>query len=362
MNPRYISVLLPFVLAAPARAGVVTILTDRDQTLFESSIGCCSSGAGVYLYVGDLANGNINRGLVHFDVAGQVPAGSTIVSVRLDLNLSRSRVGAENMLLHRVLQDWGEAGSDSGSAGQTMSGLGAPAQAGDATWQHTSLPNAFWNNPGGDFVLQPSATVLMEGAAGIGTQSFESAGMVDDVQAWLDDPASNFGWMIRAEDEFVARSARRFDSRESGDPSITPRIEVHYTGPVGASYCVGAANSAGGGASISALGCTVAAQQSLTLRAEGLPARVPGLFYYSPTQVQNPFGDGFLCVGGVTSRIFPPTFADAAGVAQREIDFTLPSAGGIVSGADLNFQHWYRDPAAGMSGHNATDGLNIVFQ
>jgi len=350
-------------LGLPCEAGVVTILADRDQTLIESSTGCCSNGAGPYFFAGDRNGGGINRGLMHFDIAAAIPAGAAILEVRLDLNLSRSRAGTEVMALHRVQQDWGEGTSANGPPGPGATiGVGAPTTAGDATWIHAVAPNTFWANPGGDFDGSPSATSMMDGASGLGIQSFSSPTMVADVQAWLLDGASNFGWLLRAEDETSRRSARRFDSRESGDPSVTPRIEVVYSEALGSNYCVTSPNSAGTGATIAADGCSLASQQALTLRAAQLPARVPGLFFFSPSQVQTPLGDGFLCVGGATVSIYPPAFADGAGIVQRIVDFGTPAATTIVSGAALNFQFWYRDRAAAGAGHNLSDGLSVVFQ
>jgi hypothetical protein len=50
--------------------------------------------------------------------------------------LNRSRVGNRNVALHKVLADWGEAGSSG-------SGDGADSQTGDATWLHKFFSNQF---------------------------------------------------------------------------------------------------------------------------------------------------------------------------------------------------------------------------
>ncbi|MFT5050092.1 MAG: hypothetical protein ACI8QZ_001486, partial [Chlamydiales bacterium] len=258
---------------------------------------------------------------------------------------------------------WGEGSSATGAPGTGAAiGAGAPAVTADATWLHTFAPGSSWTHPGGDYDAVPSATSLMGGAAGVGPQSFSSATMTADAQAWLEDGAANFGWLLRAEDEAGSRSARRFDTRESGDPAITPRIEIVFSESLGSNYCVAAANSVGAGALISATGCLIASQQAFSLQASELPARAPGLFFFSPTQVQTPMGDGFLCVGGNSVGIYPPAFADNAGVVQRELNFATPAASTVISAADLNFQFWYRDRAAAGAGHNLSNGLNVIFQ
>jgi hypothetical protein len=52
--------------------------------------------------------------------------------------------------------------------------------------------------------------------------------MVADVQSWVADPASNFGWMI-AGDETFQQSAQRFHTSEH--PSNKPQLTVTYTVP-----------------------------------------------------------------------------------------------------------------------------------
>jgi hypothetical protein len=54
--------------------------------------------------------------------------------------------------------------------------------------------------------------------------------MQADVQGWLDHPATNFGWQIRADELQAPPSARRFGSRESATP---PVLTVIFTPPGG---------------------------------------------------------------------------------------------------------------------------------
>ena len=51
--------------------------------------------------------------------------------------------------------------------------------------------------------------------------------MVADAQSWLDNPASNFGWLVLG-DETGAATAKRFDTRESASPPILT-IEFRVT-------------------------------------------------------------------------------------------------------------------------------------
>ena len=123
-------------VAALARADTVTLEPSRDTTLFFSNQGRLANGAGGFLFVGRANSGLLHRTLVAFDVAGNIPSGSRIESVRLALNMSRTIVGATTVSLHRLLADWGEGPSNAiGNEGR-----GAVAEAGDATWLHTFSP------------------------------------------------------------------------------------------------------------------------------------------------------------------------------------------------------------------------------
>lgn len=201
----------------------IVIPPSKDASLYEEG-GGIANGAGQHLFCGDTAVGVTRRGLLAFDVAGSIPSGSTIDSVVLTLNLSRTRFGTNAVSIHRVTTNWSEGPSN--PIGQEGQGTGAAA--GDATWQHTNLPGAFWTNPGGDFGPVPSAT---QNVGGLGSYSWGStAGMVADVQDWLDNPASNFGWIVIG-NEGTVFSAKRFDTRQHPTASLRPRLTINYTPP-----------------------------------------------------------------------------------------------------------------------------------
>ena len=60
------------------------------------------------------------------------------------------------------------------------------------------------------------------------TYTWSGSGLVADVQAWVSNPASNFGWVIRG-NEITAGSAQRFNSRENS--SNPPQLTVTYQVP-----------------------------------------------------------------------------------------------------------------------------------
>src|SRR5690606_29351298 len=93
---------------------------------------------------------------------------------------------------------------------------------GDATWTARFYNTANWTTPGGDFVSTPSASQFISGS--FGNAVYSSTAMIEDVQAWVSNPGSNFGWILVAQDERGA--GVRFASRQ-GFPA--PTLLVDYT-------------------------------------------------------------------------------------------------------------------------------------
>jgi len=213
---------------AVARADMAAIPGNKDNTLYEQPSGLDSNGAGPHVYVGKtgLSGGNrLRRGLVTFDIAGNIPAGSTVTSVTLGLTLAnRAFQGNQTVSLHKVLASWGEGTSDAGDPG----GAGVNATLGDATWIHRFYNTVTWTSAGGDFVAAASASriVSTNGAYTWGS----TAQMVADVQSWLHDPDSNFGWIIRG-NEVASSTALRFSSKENSIAGSRPVLTMQYTPP-----------------------------------------------------------------------------------------------------------------------------------
>jgi hypothetical protein len=203
----------------------VSLEASKDNTLYENDTGAISNGAGAHVFVGRSGDNDLKRGLIQFDVtAGGIPAGSTVTSAVLNLNMSRTRAGSETVSLHRVSNDWGEGTSD---APQNEGG-GAAAASGDATWVHAFFPDQNWDSPGGDFAQTPSADTAV---AFQGTYQWgPTEAMAVDVQDWLDRPETNFGWLLLG-NESRNQTAKRFDSRQNAAAGNRPRLEIRYEPP-----------------------------------------------------------------------------------------------------------------------------------
>jgi hypothetical protein len=224
------------VLSDLAPAQTVQLTTSKDNTLFQPDLAG-DSGIGPQVFagrVGGFGGGvGLRRGVLAFDVAGSVPAGATVTGATLTLQCSHVPIAdasnTRTQRIRRATANWGEGTSDAGVNG----GTGAAPTAGDATWNHTFYPGSLWGSPGGDFSATVSSSV---GVTGTGSYVFPSTPqLVADVQDMLDNPGTNFGWVLSGE-EVTAGTARAFDSREAPTyplfNGVAPVLEVTYSASV----------------------------------------------------------------------------------------------------------------------------------
>lgn len=204
-----------------AQAQTVVLAPSRDNTLYQSENGEVSNGAGPHIFTGATRFRARRRALLAFDVAAQIPPGSRITRVSLTMNVSQTISGPTPVTLHRVTANWGEGTSNAGAAGD---GAGAPSTPNDATWVHTFFPDRRWTNAGGDFTAAADATSAVES----GRSAWEGGTMIARVQEWLDQPASNFGWIVIGFEEGQA-TAKRFDSREVPNATSRPSLTIEFT-------------------------------------------------------------------------------------------------------------------------------------
>lgn len=216
------ALLLPGVTAQTT----VNITANLDNTLYEDLTGSLSNGIGTSIFVGQTASADIRRALVRFNVAAVVPAGAAIVSASLRFNVAQSTAAVPlDVDIHACTRSWGEGTSAALGGG----GSGALATAGDATWLHRFWNTTPWSTPGGDFNPTPSATFSMP-TFGLATVD-ATPGLVADVQSWLNTPANNLGWLLKAQTEspLITSTARRLNSRESA--TNKPTLTVSYLMP-----------------------------------------------------------------------------------------------------------------------------------
>lgn len=206
--------------APPLWAAVATVGASKDTTLYEDAVGGLGGGKGSDFFLGrlgPLGNGALRRGAIAFDLA-TIPAGATITSLALNLTQVKGNGGPQPIDLHRLTKNWGEGNSTGGPQGTL-------AATNDATWTFNFFNSSTWTTPGGDFSPTISGTQTADFS---GPVTFASTPqMVADVQSWLNNPATNFGWIMIG-NEAVGQTAKEFASRDnfSGQPTLTVTYSV----------------------------------------------------------------------------------------------------------------------------------------
>ncbi|BCA57071.1 hypothetical protein W02_42110 [Nitrospira sp. KM1] len=217
--------LVALALGAPviAQADTVTLQAWHDATIFENAFqsggngATNSNGAGPGIFAGSNSNQSPRRGLLSFDVSS-IPTGATITGAQVQLTVGQiagsggSGSGGDQLTrtieLYKLNTDWGE-----GTTGNTATmiggtGQGFPGNPGDATWTDNKLTQSQWTTPGalGNTNGVASASTQIQGGLAVGgaqnqTFTWSSAQLVADVQSWLANPTSNFGWLLKNVDE-----------------------------------------------------------------------------------------------------------------------------------------------------------------
>ena len=275
------------------------------------------------------------------------------------------------------------------------SGLGAPID----VLVDPAVGRVFWNDPnnslvqssdlsGGDvqtllslnaqsIELDPAAQRLYYSSfgsigvidyAGGGQQTLLSGLGITTVGLTLDPGAGKLYWGDWLSDK-VQRA--NLDGSDLEDLIVGPLVAdvqdlaLDLSVPPVASYCSTSPNSVGSGAPLSLAGSLSVSLNDCTLLVSGCPLNQFGIFYYGAGQTSAAFGDGLRCVGAGGGSLvrYPASSTGSSGTAARLVDFPNPpgAAAPIASGSTWNFQFWYRDPAAGGSGFNLSDALEITF-
>lgn len=212
-------------LCLPNLVSAVTFAASKDTTIYDTGN---ANGTGEGLFAGTNGFNNVQRGLIAFDISS-IPSGSTITSVTVDLHVNTQALNSTSftVTLNPLTQDWNEA--TVGTGGETGGGgAGVTPVAGDAVWTDSGI--APWT-AGGAFNATVSGSALV---SGVGTfNTFTGAGLISDVQSWVDNPGTNFGWVIRASEAAGDSTSKRFSSRENtgnGGGNV-PFLTVLYDAP-----------------------------------------------------------------------------------------------------------------------------------
>lgn len=207
------------------RADSVTLRPVADTSLFESNPEN-NLGRSAALPVGTINRGLKSRLLLRFDIAGAVPPGATIVDATLAVKVVNAGGVDSNFRFHRLLVDWGE--------GVGTGNTGAVTGSSEATWNERFGSVSTWSTPGAaapeDYVALPSFTLPLRGLGRYTLSPGSVSGMVADIQSWLANPASNYGWIVLSDQEATPQTSKRLASREDAEGS--PTLLITFSKPV----------------------------------------------------------------------------------------------------------------------------------
>jgi hypothetical protein len=126
-------------------------------------------------------------------------------------------------------------------------------------------------------------------------------------------------------------------------------------------FCVASPNSfSPTGATLTHSGTTYVSLNNFELdEAGGIPPNKTCVaFYGMNTSINVAYGDGRRCIASPFRRLKPSQTSNFVGDVSFPIDLNnLPPGGQISAGQTVGWQVMYRDPAAGGTGFNVSDGL-----
>jgi hypothetical protein len=230
----FTTTLTALVIFCAAARGDTVVLTPIADTMLSENNPSNNFGAMSFANSGTTQNYTKNRALFRFDLAAAIPAGSKVTAASLKFEVvgqPAEPAPGVGFSLHRLLVPWGEGSKLNSGSG---AGNGSRATTNEATWfSRFAFTTNVWTQPGGaatnDYVAATSAATTIYSISDYYFINTSPAAitLVTDAQLWLDQPATNFGWLLLCDTESANFTARRFGTRE--DSVNTPLLTIDYT-------------------------------------------------------------------------------------------------------------------------------------
>lgn len=191
----------------PQNPQTVNAAVSADAHMYKFS-SSTNYGTDVKLWVQSWATNYHRRGIIRFDLSA-IPASATVTAATLKLYLYNTQGTARTYGAHKIVdmpaRDWTEAG---------------------VTWNKYTASNN-WSLAGGDFIA--SATDTETAGSWPGTGYWVEWDVSADAQTFVADPAINFGWVIKDENESGSPQYYvYFAADEYSDDTKRPVLEVTY--------------------------------------------------------------------------------------------------------------------------------------
>ena len=204
------------------------------DTFINSAFPDNNSGRSDSIYTGRNGMNGVMRGLLQFTMPAALQGRVTVTGVRLAMTtrgLSSTGTApptAATVSLQALSVTWTQ-GDGVGNA-IAMNTVGDPCGATGATWNQPSCTGgAAWSggSVASSVVGQASVPAALDAVVAWDSATAGNAGMIADVQGWIDTPTNNHGWRIASSTEATMSQAQRFYSSEAG-AGAPPALTVTY--------------------------------------------------------------------------------------------------------------------------------------
>ena len=212
-----------------------------------------------------------------------------------------------------------------------------------------------------DVTITPSGgKVVISGFSRVEVYDFETYAQL---LAYVSNPGGGYPWCdgVVANDQTAIAMGSTFNG-PAGSQAAGGWLTIVDLFDQPSVYCNSNANSTGDVGQLYATGSASVASNNLHLVAHDLPKARFGVFLLGDGQVNTPFGNGVLCVGGQASS-FPIQTIGSNRMAELSVDsMNLPTGSpALTVGGSANFQFLFRDTQAGPGQMNSTGGLQVLF-
>ena len=213
-------------------SALTSALAPDADTFINSMVPDNNNGTSPSIYTGVTGQGGMLRGLVRFAIPAALQGHITVSRVSLTMvtrglsmtDMKPPRPATES--LQAITVDWSE-GAGFGD-GPTTNTIGQACGTTGATWNQPNCAGGTdWAGGAVAAAVSATASVPMAVEATVTWDSADSgnAGLVTDVQSWIDAPAGNHGWRMTSSTG-TAGDAQRFYAREAA--GMGPGLTITY--------------------------------------------------------------------------------------------------------------------------------------
>lgn len=229
-NPEVETLVIGATHDATIKSQTTTNTTDQ----FDSSF---ASGVGDALAVGVSDDVEVKfRTLVQFDLSN-LPGNAKITDARLQFTLLKSGFQTETIYVHKITEDWEKGSWDDEvdipewdfNAYHICSNI-TIANEKAVTWKYSQYSTLKeWDIAGGSVMNNASDSSSSKFSNNL---SFNSEGLITDINNWRNNPSSNFGWMLKYKEENTIKDGGRlirYYSAEGGKgKGGKPKLIINY--------------------------------------------------------------------------------------------------------------------------------------